>query len=193
MPRRKTLIHFTSIRVRPIFQGGTFMEHHCSKKKLSLTKRWPVPRGHIWSMLIWFMVSVHRLHWDNYSGSLQGPSDTIRLLWVILHCTHNLIGKMWGFFFQLQYCGSRILRVTFTESEWKTVQTNKLSSSFTTDNSANSCQRIVCMVPCKGEKKTGIDTGSILPPFHWSSQVLAGKVIFAVMYCLHLLGVQSYC
>lgn len=68
-----------------------------------------------------------------------------------------------------------------------------LSSSFTTDNSANSCQRIVCMVPCKGEKKTGIDTGSILPPFHWSSQVLAGKVIFAVMYCLHLLGVQWAC
>lgn len=141
---------------------GHLMEHHCPRKKvlkLCLTNSWPVPRGHTWGMLIWFMVSVHCLHRDDYSGSLQDPSDTLKVT----------VGE------------TQRKRSGFLSNKWL-IQTSAACShrqpgKLLPKDCVHSALR-----GREREREGGINTGLTLPPFHWSFQVLPGKVIFAVMY-----------
>lgn len=143
MPRRKALIILQASRVRLIFQARTFMEQHCPRKKdlkLSLTTRWPVPRGHSWSMLIWFMVSVHCLHRDDYLGSLQGPSDTLKVTVgdPALH-THIPVCKIWGFFFPNCRSRSSESLLYICSAEWNANQSSTHSPLTTQQTLAKGC------------------------------------------------------
>lgn len=126
----------------------------------TLTNRWLVPRGHSWSALIWFMVSLHRLYWDDYSGSPQGPNNTVKVTGGVYNCTQGLIGKMWGF----NSTSTQQKSLSRTSFQSKAELSHKgyqpIYVAFYQEPDDNSRQRIVCTAP--GGRERGINRGSTL-------------------------------
>lgn len=128
----------------------------------TLTNRWLVPRGHSWCTLIWFMVSLHRLYWDDYSGSPQGPNDTIKVTGGVFHCRQGLMGKMWDFNRTLRSVAHPLSRILCLKqvSNPKLSSVTKaigLSTWLSTKNLTTTLAKGLCAPPLGGEREGSIE------------------------------------